>query len=379
MAKLAKSDEKNFADLLQSHSHQISKALGSVTGGALDKFLMSTMNLVRQNPGLLECDQFSMLNAIRESATLGLSLDPNMGEASIVPFKKVAKLIPGYRGLIKLATRSGHVSHMQARIFYRGEYDSGNFIYEEGTAASIHHLPLPPSERGDPMGAYSVAALVDGGTSFDLMWKEDVDQIEKRAPGAKSADSAWKSDWAEMWRKSVVRRHIKYLNISNEMGEAVGTAVKDEYFDAGIVPDVPLTAPKPTKAIEEGEKVAEASDAPVPEKRGAGKGGKQQKPKEGKPPSGNDIGTVRGNEGQVDEEPHDSAAGGSGEDGQQGELGQMDGEATKVKVNIRELAESLELDASVWMVKVKKCANNMEQLNEYRLQLVKQLNEKMNA
>jgi recombination protein RecT len=374
MSKIAKIPN-DFRELLEKSKGQLEVALaGSIPA---DKFLRVAITNIQNTPKLLECTQVSVLGAIMEAAQLGLSLDQSLGEASIVPFKNVAKMIPGYRGLIKLACESGHISHMQARIFYKNEYDSGNFQWEEGTNPSIHHIPMPPSERGEPMGVYSVAKLSDGGTSSDLMWAEDIERIMNSAPGAKFADSAWKTSPAEMWRKSVVRRHIKYMPLSPKMQRAVSAAVKDEYFDAGIIPDVPLTAPKPTIAIEEGEKVAEASDAPIQEERSSSKGSKQQKPKgtskDGKKVDDKPSEPVPEPEPERPADPEPAAE-------PEAELNPIDEAIMQVKANIRELAENLgTFNDEPHRIQMDQCGDDIEKLNTYRLKLVRELNTKLNG
>ena len=338
-----------FRDLMEKSAPQLEAALPAHV--PVEKFLRVAMTHLQRTPKLLDCDPISVLGAVMESAQLGLSLDDSLGEAHLIPFGKVAKLIPGYRGLIKLACQSGHVSHMQARLFYEGEY----FQYVEGTSPRIDHTPLPPDERGEALGAYSVAKLQDGEVSFDLMWAADIKKIMDGAPGAKYPDSAWTTNPDEMWRKTVVRRHIKYLSLSPELSDAVRTAVKDEYLDAGIIKDVPIAVPKATKPIEEGEPAAVVVDEPPKvegKKRGPGRPKKEEKVEE-KPPE--------------QEEPQ-------GESVTPDLFSQEDNDLFEVKAKIRELGEAMGKQEKNVEKDILSCANGKEQLDNLRMFYVRDYN-----
>ena len=71
-----------------------------------DKMVRVALGAVRTTPQLLKCDQMSLLGAIMESATLGLEPNGVLGDAYLVPYKKVCQFIPGYKGLVKLAIQS---------------------------------------------------------------------------------------------------------------------------------------------------------------------------------------------------------------------------------------------------------------------------------
>ena len=70
---------------------------------------------ILKTPALLECDQKTLIGAVIEAAQLGLEPDGITGHAYLVPYGKKCQLIPGYKGLIRLARQSGEVTRGYAR------------------------------------------------------------------------------------------------------------------------------------------------------------------------------------------------------------------------------------------------------------------------
>jgi recombinational DNA repair protein RecT len=86
--------------------------------------------------------------------------------------------------------------------------------------------------------------LKNGETQFEVMNKEQILAIRDRS-SAKTKDGnivgPWKTDEAEMWRKTVVRRASKYMPLSTEAQRAVavdnqaeGVVEADEYAGSEV-------------------------------------------------------------------------------------------------------------------------------------------------
>ena len=191
----------------------------------VDKFQGIVVAAVADNMDLLECDRGSLLKACLSAAELGLSLNKNMGEADILKVwdgrlkKNVAQFRPRYKGLMKLAMQSGEVLKIESRLVHENDV----FEVEEGLDARIVHKH-GLSDRGAMVGAYCVWKLKNGETQFEVMSKEQILAIRDRS-SAKTKDGnvvgPWKTDEAEMWRKTVVRRASKYMPLSTEAQRAV--------------------------------------------------------------------------------------------------------------------------------------------------------------
>jgi len=211
----------------------------------VDKFQGIVVAAVADNMDLLECDRGSLLKACLSAAELGLSLNKSMGEADILKVwdsrlkKNVAQFRPRYKGLMKLAMQSGEVLKIESRLVHENDV----FEVEEGLDARIVHKH-GLSDRGGMVGAYCVWKLKNGETQFEVMSKEQILAIRERS-SAKTKDGnivgPWKTDEAEMWRKTVVRRASKYMPLSTEAQRAVavdnqaeGVIEADEYAGSEV-------------------------------------------------------------------------------------------------------------------------------------------------
>ncbi len=185
-----------------------------------DKLIRVAMTSIQRSPKLLDCSQQSLLACIMTCAALGLEPDQFLGQAYLVPFwnekKKCmeAQLIPGYRGYIALARRTGEVQSVSAQVVYYNDH----FDLQYGLNEKLDHSPAE-GDRGDVKGAYVIFRYKDGSYSFDYMPKADIDAIRKRS---KSADSGpWVTDYGEMAKKTVIKRHAKLAPLSVEFQQAV--------------------------------------------------------------------------------------------------------------------------------------------------------------
>ena len=233
----AKPMDRFKQELVARESH-----LGSLLPQAMtvDKFQAIVVAAVADNMDLLDCDRGSLLKACLNAAELGLSLNKNMGEADILKVwdgrmkKNVAQFRPRYKGLMKLALQAGEVLKIESRLVYAKDV----FEVEQGIDPRIIHKH-GLSDRGEKIGAYCVWKLKNGESQFEIMSKEEILAIRDRS-SSKTKDGTivgpWKTDEAEMWRKTVVRRASKYMPLSTEAQRAVmvdnqaeGIIEADEY------------------------------------------------------------------------------------------------------------------------------------------------------
>ena len=172
---------------------------------------------VQQQPALLKCDPYSVVTAVMLAARLGLEPDGVLGSGYIVPFGAKAQFIPGYRGLIDLARRSGVVTKIEAHLVYGPD----RFEVDYGKNEPLTHIPnfhLDIDDRGEWYAVYAIATLTDGSKQVEVMTRDEVNLIRNRSKA--SGFGPWKTDYEEMARKTVVRRLVKYLPLKPEMAAA---------------------------------------------------------------------------------------------------------------------------------------------------------------
>lgn len=175
-----------------------------------------------RNPSLWECDPVTIARSVVEAAQLGLEPTGAIGGAHLVPFrnnktgKKEAQLIIDYRGYVQLARRSGEVSKVWARIVRERD----EFGVEAGTDDRLTHRPyLGIEDPGNITHVYAVIAYRDGSQQFDWDTRAWVDTIRKRS---KASDSGpWVTDYAEMAKKSILRRLMKTAPLAVEARRAI--------------------------------------------------------------------------------------------------------------------------------------------------------------
>lgn len=189
---------------------------------------------------LAKCSPISILRSLSQAASMGLEPFDGRAEVHLVPrWNKRANngkgcleatCLVGYAGLIRLATDTGKVRNIDARVVYAKD----DFSVEYGIEPRITHRPSFEKDRGDIVAFYAVAHFPDGSSQFEVMARHEVDAIMERAKDGKDGFSPWKSDYAEMGRKTVVRRLCKYLPKSKALAAALEVQAKaeaGEYFD----------------------------------------------------------------------------------------------------------------------------------------------------
>jgi recombination protein RecT len=144
-----------------------------------------------------------------------------MGEGYLVPYKNTkknvfeAQFIPGYRGLQNLARRSGKITECYAKAVCEKDF----FEVEEGTERKIVHKPNYTQSRGTFVCFYAVFKTVEGNIDFEVMSIDEINDIRKRSKA--SEDGPWVTDFAEMSKKTVMRRLLKRAPMSIELAKAV--------------------------------------------------------------------------------------------------------------------------------------------------------------
>ena len=223
---IQKSESKQplIVQYLQRYRSQIEAALPRHM--TPDRMARIVTTEIRKVPQLLQCNPKSLFGAVIQAAQLGLEPGSALGHCYLIPYGKDVNLIIGYRGMIELARRSGQIVSIEARCVYAND----EFRFSFGLKPELHHVPAS-GDRGELTHVYAVAHLKGGGVQWEVMTKDEVDQIKAMSPAAKRKDSPWNTHFSEMARKTVIRRLFKYLPVSVEIQTAV---TLDEQADAGV-------------------------------------------------------------------------------------------------------------------------------------------------
>lgn len=223
---LMMANQKTVMGLLEQMKGEIARCLPSHL--TPDRMARIAMTELRKTPKLQECDPMSFIAAIMQASQLGL--EPGiMGSCYLIPFfnSKLGKFectfMPGYRGFLDLARRSGQIKSLVARAVYENDV----FEYEYGLEERVTHKPAM-DERGELKAVYAVALLKDGGHQFEVMSKREIEAVRQKSQGKNAGP--WTEYYDEMARKTVVRKLFKWLPCSVEMQKAVSL---DELQEVG--------------------------------------------------------------------------------------------------------------------------------------------------
>jgi recombination protein RecT len=167
---------------------------------------------ILQNPKLRACTQLSFLESMTHVAETGLSLARVSGEAYLVPFRDNKNnvtnctFMPGYRGIIKLATQTGGVASVDAFPVHDRKRLQW---WEDDTGTHCRYEPDLDEEYTDEQVTDVIARiqLLSGGRIVKRMTRK---QVEKIRSGSKNKDGdTWKYHWGEMALKTVIKRALK--------------------------------------------------------------------------------------------------------------------------------------------------------------------------
>lgn len=199
-----------------------------------DLLARQVMTAIQKNPTIGECTPISVIGSVVECAQLGLSFDGTLGHAALVPFKANCTLMPMYRGYMELAFRTGVIGSIRAVVVRKKDL----FHVHEGSDFRIEHERSSPMsmKEEDWIGAYSVIRYKDGFIDTEFMERDEILACKQRSPAVRNGRSTpWTTDPEAMWKKTVIRRHMRRTSLSAKDRRIEQMAALDEYRDAGAI------------------------------------------------------------------------------------------------------------------------------------------------
>lgn len=179
-----------------------------------EKFQNTAIAAVKQNLDLVNCTRRSLMAALTKAALDGLL--PDGREGVITPFKGVAVWNPMAYGLRKRLREIDDII-ADTQVVHAND----KFIWHQGDEPRIDHIPATlGTPRGDMIGAYAIFKREDG----TILHREimDMTQIETTRAQSKAKDSLmWTTFKSEGYRKTVLRRGIKSVPVTEKMAEII--------------------------------------------------------------------------------------------------------------------------------------------------------------
>lgn len=198
------------------------------------------IQILSNNPYLLKCDPDSVKHAVVNVALTGITLNPALKYAYLVPrkVKNELKCILdiSYMGMIKILTDAGAVKNVDAGVIYQND----RYDFRRGSDPYFKHVPAL-SGRGEKIGAYAIAFLRDGGFQFEILGREDIEKVRATSESYKNEEGRKYSPWEtwedEMWKKTVLKRLFKLLpktNFSDQLIAAISHDYESEMNDVNV-------------------------------------------------------------------------------------------------------------------------------------------------
>lgn len=139
-----------------------------------------------------------------------LGLDFFNGECYAIPYDGVMQFQTDYKGEIKICKKhsKSKIKNIFAKIVREGD------LFEEiidGGEQMIRFKPIPFSDA-EMKGAFAIVAYEDGSIIYDTMSKAEIEKT--RITYSKAPNSpAWKNSPGEMYKKTVLRRLCKLIDL----------------------------------------------------------------------------------------------------------------------------------------------------------------------
>ena len=203
-----------------------------------ERFIKSALLVLSGSPALQECTVPSVVKCVYQAAELGLDFTPAKKLAYMVPFRngktghREAQFMPGYKGLEQLAVNAKAAAKFSTQNVFQNE----TFSVHQGTNPSVVHVPVLTGDRGDIIGGYTISWRGDNTFQFTFMRKDELDKIRKRSKA--SDNGPWVTDTEEMYKKTIIRRHCKSLQLSPDKESDLFTkALEADNTVVGFDPD----------------------------------------------------------------------------------------------------------------------------------------------
>jgi recombination protein RecT len=197
-----------MSNLIQSvngyFGNNIERIQEACTQVKVNEQVMDVCQIISNTQKLQACSPASIVGAVITASRLGVSLDPNMKHAYLIPYGSKANLEISYLGLIDVASRMGDISISAHEV-----YSEDVFEPKLGAKKELNHIPVCFGERGVLVGVYAIAYFPDGTIDFETL---DMIELEKCRKASKNPNGSVYKLWEkEMYKKSAVRRLFKRL------------------------------------------------------------------------------------------------------------------------------------------------------------------------
>lgn len=200
--------QKSFSVVLTEKLDSVSEALPKDFNKA--RFVQNALALVNDNPNIAKYGQAKIMSGLLKGAYLGL--DFYSKECYLVPYGNDLNYQTDYRGAKKLAKKYSirPIKDIYAKLVREGDE------FEEAIEHGEQFINFRPKAFNDApiIGAFAVCLYEDGGCQYDTMSLADLENTRKSSKASNSP--AWKNFTGEMYKKTVLHRLCKHIELDFE-------------------------------------------------------------------------------------------------------------------------------------------------------------------
>ena len=185
------------------------------------KFKSVLTAAINRAPDLVKADRRSFFNSAVQCANDGLV--PDGREAALVVYNNKVKTpdgdkwlpfvqyLPMVGGIMKKVRNSGEIANWQVYAVHKNdEYD-----IIEGFDADFQYKRFLDGDPGPLKFVASLVTFKSGEKSLEIMTVFEIEKIKARSK-VKSDFGPWKTDYEEMCKKTVIKRHSKRLPMNTD-------------------------------------------------------------------------------------------------------------------------------------------------------------------
>ena len=177
----------------------------------VSRFIQNAVSFLNGNDALIEYSKKYGTAQIKQGIMKGavLGLDAMNKECYLIPYGSQLNFMIDYRGNVKLAKKYSirPIKDIYAKLVRKGDEFEEVIVNGE---PSLNFKPLP-FNNNEIVGAFAVCLYKDGGMVYDTMSLEDLENTRKSSKASNSP--AWKNFTGEMYKKTVLHRLCKHIEL----------------------------------------------------------------------------------------------------------------------------------------------------------------------
>jgi recombination protein RecT len=233
VATAAASPQAQLTRFLDKFKPQMALALPKHMNA--DRMCRLALTQFSKSADLQKSDPVSIAASIMTASTLGLEPGVN-GQGFLVPYfhKKrrvhVCEFIPGWKGLVDIANRSGRCTVWSGAVF-----DGDHFDYQLGDSPFIKHQPGEEDDPNKLLFAYAVGRV--NGSQWPVIEVWSTKKIRRHLNKYNKVGERHYAfrDWEMYARKVPLLQVLKYMPSSIELNNAMAIAGATDAGDHAVI------------------------------------------------------------------------------------------------------------------------------------------------